>query len=129
MTRNKHGWNAYGIFYSIAQSQLLRPIIVWGIAHMSNFIPNQVVSETKSLICYYHPRPDYPIHILLVPKEEIHDLLDLEPQGSEFLQDVFATVRSLVKELNLGEQGYRLVVNGGEYQEFPQLHFHLISGE
>ncbi len=129
MTRSKHGWNAYGFIYSIAQSQLLRPIIVWGIAYMSKFIPNQVVSETKSLICFYHPRPDYPIHILLVPKEEIRDLLELEPEGSEFLQDVFATVSTLVKELNLGEQGYRLVVNGGEYQEFPQLHFHLISGE
>jgi hypothetical protein len=22
---------------------------------------------------------------------------------------------------------YRLIVNGGEYQEFPQLHFHLVS--
>jgi diadenosine tetraphosphate (Ap4A) HIT family hydrolase len=22
---------------------------------------------------------------------------------------------------------YRLIVNGGEYQDFPQVHFHLIS--
>jgi diadenosine tetraphosphate (Ap4A) HIT family hydrolase len=42
---------------------------------------------------------------------------------------VFATVRQLVERLDLQEQGYRLVVNGGDYQEFPQLHFHLISGE
>ena len=129
MTQSKQGWNAYGFIYSIAQSQLLRPIIVWGIAHMSNFIPNQVIRETESLTCFYHPRPDYPIHILLVPKEEIHDVLELDPEGSEFLQDVFITIKSLVKELNLGEQGYRVVVNGGSYQDFPQLHFHLISGE
>jgi len=95
---------------------------------MSKFIPNQVISETESLTCFYHPRPDYPIHILLVPKEEILDLSELDPEDSDFLQDVFATVRILVKELDLGEQGYRLVVNGGKYQEFPQLHFHLIPG-
>ena len=88
-----------------------------------------MIRETESLTCFYHPRPDYPIHILLVPKEEVHDLLELDPEGSKFLQDVFATVRTLVVDLNLQEKGYRLVVNGGEYQEFPQLHFHLISGE
>ena len=129
MTRIKQGWSAYGFLYSVARSQLLRQIIVWGFAHMSKLVPNQVISETESLTCFYHPRPDYPIHILLVPKEEVHDLLELDPEGSEFLQDVFATVRTLVVDLNLQEKGYRLVVNGGEYQDFPLLHFHLISGE
>jgi diadenosine tetraphosphate (Ap4A) HIT family hydrolase len=38
-------------------------------------------------------------------------------------------VQNLVEMLELQEQGFRLVVNGGHYQEFPQLHFHLISGE
>ena len=27
------------------------------------------------------------------------------------------------------KKGYRLIVNGGEYQDFPHLHFHLISEE
>jgi hypothetical protein len=27
----------------------------------------------------------------------------------------------------LAEGGYRLIVNGGKYQDFPYLHFHLIS--
>ncbi len=95
---------------------------------MSKFIPNQVISETESLTCFYHPRPDYPIHILLVPKEEVHDLMEFDPEDSAFLKDMFATVRTLVEELNLQEKGYRLVVNGGDYQDFPQLHFHFISG-
>jgi diadenosine tetraphosphate (Ap4A) HIT family hydrolase len=44
-------------------------------------------------------------------------------------QCLFVTVCELNEDLNLEERGYRLIVNGGEYQEFPQLHFHLISGE
>ena len=113
----------------IAQFQLARPIIIWGIAHMSKFMPNQAISETDSLVCFYHPQPSYPIHILLVPKEDIRDLKHFDPGESDFLLDLFSTVRILVDELNLQRQGYRLVLNGGEYQEFPQLHFHLISGE
>jgi histidine triad (HIT) family protein len=94
---------------------------------MSNFKPDQVISETDSLICFYHPQPAYPIHILLMPKEEIRDLMQLDPEKSVFLKDVFATVLDLVATMSLQDQGYRLVVNGGEYQDFPQLHFHLIS--
>jgi len=40
---------------------------------------------------------------------------------------MFATVKCLVKEFELDDGGYRLIVNGGAYQDFPQLHFHLIS--
>jgi diadenosine tetraphosphate (Ap4A) HIT family hydrolase len=32
-----------------------------------------------------------------------------------------------VSELELERAGYRLVVNGGKYQDVAQLHFHLIS--
>lgn len=117
------------LIYSSAQSRLLRPIIIWGLAHMSKIIPKQVISETGSLVCFYHPRPDYPTHILLVPKDEMRDLMHLDPEDSEFLRDLFSTVRTLVEKSNLQDQGYRLVVNGGDFQDFPQLHFHLISGE
>jgi hypothetical protein len=34
-------------------------------------------------------------------------------------------VQQLVEKYHLG--AYRLIVNGGDYQDFPQLHFHLIS--
>ena len=96
---------------------------------MNIFNPDRVISETDSLICFNHPQPAYPIHILLVPKAVIRDLTQLGSEENAFIEDVFTTVRGLVETMNLQEKGYRLVVNGGTYQEFPQLHFHLISGE
>jgi len=44
---------------------------------------------------------------------------------SSFLTELYSTVKSLVREHHLS--AWRLIVNGGEYQDFPQLHFHLIS--
>lgn len=122
-------WIGAHFIYSIARLMLPRRIFFWGITKMGKILPHQVISETGTLVCFYHPRPEYPIHILLVPKEEIRDLMYLNPEDDEFLRDLFTAVRSLVEELNLQERGYRLVVNGGEYQDFPQLHFHLLSGE
>jgi histidine triad (HIT) family protein len=95
---------------------------------MSCAIPVQKLRETNTLLAFYHPQPVYPLHILLVPKREIPSLADLNPvQDAPFLADLFAIVQSLVSELHLEQAGYRLIVNGGKFQDLPYLHFHLVS--
>jgi histidine triad (HIT) family protein len=96
---------------------------------MSFAIPVNRLHETPTLLAFHHPKPSYAVHILLVPKKAIGSLMDLQPEDRDFLVDVFQITGQLVKELDLTEQGFRLIVNGGEYQDVPQLHFHLISGE
>jgi len=113
----------------IARSAFGRFFIGWIFAHMSFAIPVNRLYETETTLAFYHPRPGYPVHILLVPKKAIPALADLQEEDSVFLQDVFRAVQSLVEDLDLGEKGYRLILNGGQYQDVPQLHFHLISGE
>jgi histidine triad (HIT) family protein len=127
--QNAKAMSRYLILRSLAQYRLLRPVIVWGLAHMNFFNSARVIPETTTLVCFYHPSPAYPVHILLVPKVDLPDLMHLDPSKHKFLQELFTTVQGLVEEFNLLDRGYRLIVNGGEYQEFPQLHFHLISGE
>jgi histidine triad (HIT) family protein len=91
---------------------------------MSFAFPVERLRETETLLAFYHPKPAYPLHILLVPKQPVASLLDLEP-SSDFLVDLLVAVQSLVAELHL--PAYRLIVNGGEYQDFPHLHFHLVA--
>ncbi len=100
-------------------------LIGWIFAHMSFAIPVKRLRETSNLIAFQHPSPNYKVHLLIVPKRQVSSLAELDPQDSAFSTDLYSTVQSLVKELDL--KAYRLIVNGGEYQEFPHLHFHLIS--
>lgn len=104
---------------------LFTPLIGWFFAHMAFAIPVKRLRETETLMVFHHPKPSYQFHVLLVPKKAVTSLLDLDPQDAAFLSDLYAAVRSLVDEYHLS--AYRLIVNGGEYQDFPQLHFHLIS--
>lgn len=83
--------------------------------------------ETDTLLAFYHPKPSYPLHILLVPKRERKDLMDVQAADADFLLDLVQTVQSLVQELNLEPGGYRLITNGGAYQDIPHLHFHLVA--
>jgi histidine triad (HIT) family protein len=128
MLRSKISQYAFKFLPVVIHLRLIRIIIFWCLENMSELLPVNKISETRSLICFYHPQPAYPVHILLVPKKDIRDLSQLDPMEDEFLPDLFTTVRKLVEELGLEQKGYRLIVNGGEYQEFPQLHFHLVSG-
>ena len=95
--------------------------------HMSFLVPAERLRETDTLLAFHHPKPSYPFHVVLVPRQAIPDLMALDPSNAKFLSDLFEVVGSLVTEFQL--PAYRLIVNGGEYQEFPHLHFHLISGE
>ena len=101
------------------------PFIGWMFAHMSFAIPVKRLRETETLMAFYHPKPSYPFHVLLVPKKAVKALMDFDSSDPAFLSDLFSTVQSLVDEFHLA--AYRLIINGGEYQDFPQLHFHLIS--
>ena len=95
---------------------------------MNFALPTKRLRETDTLLAFYHPKPAYPLHILLVPKRGIPSLMELDQaRDAPFLADLFTTVQSLVTEFHLDKAGYRLIVNGGEFQDFPYLHFHLIS--
>jgi histidine triad (HIT) family protein len=104
---------------------LFAPIIGWVFAHMSFAIPVKRLRETEALIAFHHPQPSYPFHVLLVPKKAVPSLRELDSTDIAFLADVYSTVQHLVDEFRL--PAYRLILNGGEYQDFPQLHFHLVS--
>jgi histidine triad (HIT) family protein len=101
-------------------------LIGWVFEHMSFVIPVKRLRETDTLMAFHHPKPSYPFHVLLVPKKAAVSLKELDLTDNAFLTDLYSTVKSLIDEFHL--PAYRLIVNGGEYQDFPQLHFHLISG-
>ena len=103
----------------------LAPLIGWIFAHMSFAIPVKRLRETDTLMAFYHPKPSYKFHVLLVPKKAVVTFKELNAKDISFLSDLYSTVQSLVDEFQLS--AWRLIVNGGEYQDFPQLHFHLIS--
>ena len=117
----------------LARSNVGRRIVGGMFEHLNAFLPVNRMLETQHLIAFRHPKPAYPIHILIVPKKSIPDLSCLADQPGEYrsalMEELLYCVRDLVLQMNLERRGYRLIVNGGGYQEVGELHFHLVSGE
>jgi len=115
------------LLFRLACSPLARFIIGWIFTHMSWSIPVERLYETDSLLAFHHPNPSYPTHILIVPKRSYENILAIQLEDSDFQRDLFATVQKLVRDFSLESGGYRLICNGGAYQDVPIVHFHLIS--
>jgi histidine triad (HIT) family protein len=110
--------------YSWLKRPFFYRVFIFMLNHASFALPVKRLRETDSLLAFFHPKPAYPFHVILMPKKEIPPFSDLEP-ASPFLADLVTAAQDLVAENHLAS--YRLIVNGGEAQEFPHLHFHLIS--
>jgi histidine triad (HIT) family protein len=115
------------LLFSLARTRAAGFLLRRMFQSMSFLIPVERLRETSSLLAFHHPQPSYPLHILIVPRRGYRSLLDLDPADVDFLRDLVETVQSLVREFHLEAAGYRLVTNGGGYQDVPVLHYHLIS--
>lgn len=98
------------------------------IAKTSFLIPGKRVFESDAWIAIDHPRPSYPVHIVILPKKPYHNWMSVDSTSDPFLPQLMDISQVLIREFNLEQQGYRLIINGGKYQTFPHLHVHLISG-
>mgnify|MGYP003387667394 CR=1 FL=1 len=116
-----------GALFQLARSRLAGFLVRWVFQSMSFLIPVERLRETPSLLAFHHPQPSYPLHILIVPRRGYRSLLDLDPGDVAFQRDLVETVQSLVREFHLEDSGYRLITNGGAYQDVQVLHYHLIS--
>lgn len=111
----------------LARWRWSRIALGWLMSHMSFAIPVERLRETECLIAFHHPHPSHAVHILLVPKRPFSNLMDVPPEAGDVLHDLLETVQLLVHQFGLEDTGYRVIVNGGDYQEVPHLHVHLIA--
>ena len=95
----------------------------------SELLPVERLWESDTLVAFYHPQPSFPLHVLIVPKRSLASFTELGYRDADLLADLVVCVKILVADFSLDNSGYRLISNGGKYQDVPQLHFHLVSDE
>jgi len=89
-------------------------------------IPTEFVHKEDEVLVFRDIRPKAPVHLLIVPREHIESLLDLEEKQFSLLTKVIKVVQKLVKDQKL-KAGYQILINGGRHQEIAHLHFHLLA--
>lgn len=93
-------------------------------------IPSEKVYEDDEVLAFKDINPAAPIHILVVPKKHIESLLKLEDDDYELVGKIQKVINKLAKDLNIEQEGFRVIVNCGKDagQEVMHLHYHLLAG-
>lgn len=94
-------------------------------------IPADIVFEDELCLAFRDVSPQAPTHILLIPKKEIRSMNDIDKgQDKEILGHLMVTAHQIAKDQNLGEEGYRLVINTNDNggQSVYHLHVHILGG-
>ena len=92
--------------------------------------PADIVYEDDELIVFKDIHPKGKIHVLLVPKEHIATVNDLEDRHTALMGRLWLKVKQLAADWSIVEPGYRLTVNVGRGggQLVDHIHMHLVSG-
>jgi histidine triad (HIT) family protein len=104
----------------------LKPIVTFFYPLMFSFLPMDLVFENTHWAAFYHPQPEYPLHILILPKGGISSLSAAPSDDLQLYADLIQLVQALISDFSLEDQAYRLITNGGENQTIPIWHWHLV---
>lgn len=87
------------------------------------------VRETDEVLAYHHTRPFWPVHIVVIPKRHVPDLVDLGRPGPDLLLKLLDVVREVADEVRSEHGAARVLTNLGRYQDSKHLHFHVNYGD
>ena len=93
-------------------------------------IPSTKVYENESVYAFRDINPQAPTHILVVPKEHIASVAEIDADNSALAAKCLEAVAEIARQEGL-TGGYRVVSNCGDDagQTVHHLHFHILGGK
>ncbi len=86
-------------------------------------IPKEFTYEDEDLMVFPDINPAKPVHILIVPKKHMVDLMELS--DDKLLAKINKKIQDVISAERLTRNGFNISTNGGGYQIIDHLHFHV----
>lgn len=93
-------------------------------------IPSSKVYEDEKVLAFKDINPGAPIHVLVIPKQHIQSILELNEDNISITMDIFKAISTVVRQLGIDKDGFRVVANTGANggQTVAHLHYHILGG-
>lgn len=97
---------------------------------VSREIPADIVFENDDVLAFRDVNPQAPVHVLIIPKNRIPTINDMQAHDAELFGKLFLAAREIAAEQGVAEDGYRVVMNcnAGAGQTVFHVHLHLLGG-
>lgn len=93
-------------------------------------IPADLVYEDERYVAFNDINPQAPTHVLIVPREHVETLNDLETSHEALVGGMFGVAKKIAAEREIAKPGYRAVFNcnAAAGQSVWHIHLHLLGG-
>ena len=93
-------------------------------------IKSDVLYEDDDVLAFSDINPQAPVHFLVVPKQHITTLNDLESSHSELVGKMYLAAKKVADDEGVANGGYRTVMNcnSGAGQTVWHIHLHVLGG-
>ncbi len=97
---------------------------------VSREIPASVVYEDADVLAFNDINPQAPTHVLIVPKQHVATLNDLEPGHDHLVGAMVRCAAAIAQARGIDAAGYRTVFNTNRDagQTVFHIHLHLLGG-
>ena len=92
-------------------------------------LPASKVYEDEFVVAFHDIRPAAPVHVLVVPKQHLSSMAELEPEHEAVMGRLMVAAARIAREQGCAD-GFRSIVNTGRVglQEVYHLHLHILGG-
>lgn len=93
-------------------------------------IPSKKVYENDRVYAFEDINPQAPVHVLVIHKDHIDMIEDLNAGNSSIMADLFLAVKEIARITGIDEKGFRVIINNGAAggQVIWHLHVHVMGG-
>lgn len=90
----------------------------------------KIIRDDPEILAFYDISPQAPTHVLIIPKKHISTINEADSSDEQLLGRMILTAKKISRDLNLADDGYRLVFNVNHYgcQAVYHIHLHLLGG-
>lgn len=97
---------------------------------VSGVIKPDIVFEDDAVLAFRDINPQAPLHVLIVPKQHIPTINDLQPDDAVLIGKLYLAAQHIAAQEGVAVRGYRTVMNCNAEagQSVFHLHLHLLGG-
>jgi len=89
----------------------------------------KVIFETELILSFYHSKPYFEHHVVIIPKKHIDSLSSSDAIDSELAKDFLMAIHHVTTKLEKQTGGCRVSSNVGNYQTSKHLHWYVHAGK
>ena len=97
---------------------------------VSGELETNVVHNDEHVLAFRDINPQAPTHALIVPRQHVATINDIQPEHKEVVGALFVAAREIAASEGFADDGYRVVMNCNDAagQTVFHLHLHILGG-